>query len=75
MKFSKLTKPEIEGIFARANFTDEEEQIFRLLCKGNTQKEVSYKLSISVSTVERTVREIKRKWKEVSAWNFPTKNC
>lgn len=75
MKFSRLTKPEIEGILARANFTEEEEQIFRLLCKGNTQKEVSYKLSISVSTVERTVREIKRKWKEVSAWNFPTKNC
>lgn len=75
MKFSRLTKPEIEGILARANFTDEEEQIFRMLCRGITQKEVSYKLSISVSTVERTVREIKRKWKEVSVWNFPTKNC
>lgn len=75
MKFSKLTKPEIEGILAKANFTDEEEQIFIMLCRGNTQKEVSYKLSISVSTVERTVREIKRKWKEVSAWNFPTRNC
>ena len=75
MKFSRLTKPEIEGTRAKANFTDEEEQIFRMLCRGSTQKEVSYKLSISVSTVERTVREIKRKWKEVSAWNFPTKNC
>lgn len=75
MKFSKLTKPEIEGILTKANFTDEEEQIFIMLCRGSTQKEVSYKLSISVSTVERTVREIKRKWKEVSAWNFPTKNC
>ena len=75
MKFRRLTKPEIEGILTKANFTYEEEQIFRMLCRGSTQKEVSYKLSISVSTVERTVREIKRKWKEVSAWNFPTKNC
>ena len=75
MKFSRLTKPEIEGILTKANFTYEEEQIFRMLCLGSTQKEVSYKLSISVSTVERTVWEIKRKWKEVSAWNFPTKNC
>lgn len=75
MKFSRLTKPEIEGILAKANFTDEEEQIFKMLCRGSTQKEVSYKLSISVSTVERNVREIKRKWKEVSVWNFPKKNC
>ena len=75
MKFSRLTKPEIEGILTKANFTYEEEQIFRMLCRGSTQKEVSYKLIISVSTVERTVREIKRKWKEVSAWNFPAKNC
>ena len=67
MKFSRLTKPEIEGILTKANFTYEEEQIFRMLCRGSTQKEVSYKLSISVSTVERTVWEIKRKWKEVSA--------
>ena len=75
MKFSRLTKPEIEGILTKANLTDEEEQIFKMLCRGSTQKEVSYKLNISVSTVERTVREIKRKWQEVSAWNFPTKNC
>ena len=61
MKFSRLTKPEIEGILTKANFTYEEEQIFRMLCRGSTQKELSYKLSISVSTVERTVREIKRK--------------
>ena len=43
MKFSRLTKPEIEGILTKANFTDEEEQIFRMLCRGSTQKEVSYK--------------------------------
>lgn len=33
MKFSRLTKPEIEGILTKANFTDEEEQIFRMLCQ------------------------------------------
>ena len=58
MKFSRLTKPEIEGILTNANLTDDEEQIFKLLCRGITQKEVSYKMNISVSTVERYVKEI-----------------
>ena len=75
MKFSRLTKPEIEGILTNANLTEDEEQIFKLLCRGITQKEVSYKMNISVSTVERYVKEIKRKRKEVERWNFPTKNC
>ena len=30
MKFSKLTKPELEHIIENANFTDDDEEIFRL---------------------------------------------
>ena len=31
MKFSKLTKPELEEILKNANFTDEEEEVFKLI--------------------------------------------
>lgn len=34
MKISELTKPELEKIIENANFTDEEERIFKLLQKG-----------------------------------------
>lgn len=61
MKLSKLTKPELGEIKEYANFTDDEEMIFDLLSKGKTQKEISYIMSISVSTVERRVRDIKSK--------------
>lgn len=37
MKFSRLTKPEIEGILTKANFTDEEEQILKC-CVGETRR-------------------------------------
>jgi hypothetical protein len=31
MKFSKLTRPELEEIMKNANFTDEEAEVFKLL--------------------------------------------
>ena len=34
MKFSKLTKPELETIIENANFTEQEEEIFYLLARG-----------------------------------------
>ncbi len=34
MKFSKLTKPELEVIIENANFTEQEEEIFSLLARG-----------------------------------------
>ena len=60
-KFSKLTKPELEKILENANFTAEEEQIFRFLSRGYSQKEISMKMCLSLRTVERRVREIKKK--------------
>lgn len=33
MKFSKLTKPELEVIIENANFTEQEEEIFSLLAR------------------------------------------
>ena len=42
-------------------FTAEEEQRFRGLFRGDSQKEISMKMCLSLRTVERRVREIKKK--------------
>lgn len=65
MKFSKLTKPEIEGILAKANFTDEEEQIFKMLCRGSTISEIAYRMSICDRTVNRKISCIRDKMSRV----------
>nr|DAH30599.1 MAG TPA: response regulator [Bacteriophage sp.] len=70
MKLSKLTKPELEEIFRNANFTEEEEKVFWDLSKGISQKEISFRHSISVSTVERRVRSIKNKIKRLEGDRF-----
>lgn len=61
MKFSKLIKPELEKIIENANFTEEEETIFKDLSKGISQKEIAFRHSVSLSTVERRTRAIKEK--------------
>lgn len=48
MKFSKLIKPELEKIIENANFTEEEETIFKDLSKGISQKEIAFRHSISL---------------------------
>lgn len=72
MKLSKLTKPELEEIFRNANFTEEEEKVFWDLSKGISQKEISFRHSISVTTVERRVRSIKNKLKWLEGDRFGT---
>ena len=67
MKFSKLTKPELEEIIQNANFTDDEEEIFRLLARGYSQKEISFRLSICLSTLCRRISAIKDKVKRLNA--------
>ena len=44
VNYSKLTKPELEKILENANFTAEDEQIFRFLFRGYSQKEISMKM-------------------------------
>lgn len=70
MKLSKLTKPELEEIFRNANFTEEEEKVFWDLSRGISQKEISFRHSISVSTVERRVKSIKNKLKRLEGDRF-----
>lgn len=44
MKFSKLTRPELEEIMKNANFTDEEAEVFELLVADKSLEEVSQRL-------------------------------
>ena len=61
MKFSKLIKPELEKIIENANFTDEEEQIFKMLSDGKTITEIAIKVSVCERTINRKISKIKEK--------------
>lgn len=61
MKFSELTKPEIDAIVGNANFTEEEYQVFQYLSKGVTLDEMVYRLKLSKATISRIVFKVKMK--------------
>lgn len=61
MRFSKLTKPELDYLLENANFTEEEEKIFRMLSKGKSRSQVWLEISVSDSTIDRRIRDIKSK--------------
>ena len=61
MKFSELTKPELDTILENANFTEEEEDIFKLLSRGKSIIEIAEHIMICERTVNRKVIKIKKK--------------
>ncbi len=61
MKFSELTKPELDFILKYANFTDDEEDIFKLLSRGKSITEIAEHIMICERTVNRKVTRIKEK--------------
>lgn len=61
MEFSKLIKPELEEIIESANFTQEEESIFKLLGKGKSITEISMTMHVCQRTIDRKIRNIKAK--------------
>ena len=65
MKISELTKPELEKIIENANFTDEEERIFKLLSKGNTITQIAIWVSLCERTFNRKFIKIKKKIKRL----------
>lgn len=70
MKFSELTKPELDEIIENANFTEEEERIFKLLSRNFSQKEIAVRICMSQRTLERRMRNIKNKIERVCRdWN------
>nr|DAS82758.1 MAG TPA: response regulator [Caudoviricetes sp.] len=70
MKLSELTKPELDRIQENANFTEEEERIFKLLSRNFSQKEIAVRICMSQRTLERRMRNIKNKIERVCRdWN------
>lgn len=61
MKFSELTKPELDRIIENANFTEEEQEIFKLLMAGRSLEEIAQRLLLSKATISRRVKSIKDK--------------
>ena len=61
MKFSELTKPELDKITENANFTEEEQEIFKLLMANKSLEEIAQRLLLSKATISRRVQKIKSK--------------
>lgn len=61
MKFSELTKPELDRILENANFTEEEQEIFKLLTANKSLEEIAQRLMLSKATISRRVKSIKNK--------------
>ena len=61
MKFSELTKPELDKITENANFTEEEQEIFKLLVADRSLEEIAQRLLLSKATISRRVKNIKGK--------------
>lgn len=63
-----FTKPELEYILKNANFTEEQEKIFKMLTSRygrQTNVYISMQMNISESTVKRRVKAIKNKIKRL----------
>lgn len=59
-----FTKPELEYIIDNANFTEEQERIFKMLTGRYGRQSIvniSIKMHMSESTVKRRIKQIKRK--------------
>lgn len=69
MKFSELTKPELEHIIENANFTEEELRIFKLLSQGRSITEIAMRLSVCDRTVNRKIIKIKKKISKLEGYN------
>nr|DAQ56162.1 MAG TPA: hypothetical protein [Caudoviricetes sp.] len=69
MKFSKLTKPELDNIISNANFTDDEKTVFLFLSKGKTIKEIAQKMSVCSRTVNRIIVRVNEKVHKLEVLN------
>lgn len=69
MKFSRLTKPELDNIISNANFTDDEKTVFIFLSKGKTIKEIAQKMSVCSRTVNRIIIRVNEKVHKLEVLN------
>lgn len=59
-----FTKPELDYILENANFTEEQEQIFKMLTSKYGRASIvniAIKMNMSESTVKRRIKQIKNK--------------
>lgn len=69
MKFSELTKPELEKIIENANFTEDECKIFKMLACGKSIEQISQKALLSTATISRRIANIKVKIERTDMMN------
>lgn len=58
---TEFTEPECERFRRECNFTDEERAVFDLRVRAHSIIEIQGKLNMSEATVNRRIRNIKRK--------------
>lgn len=58
---TEFTEPECEWFRKICNFTPDELKVFNLRVKDHSRTEISMKLGMSESTVDRRIRGIKKK--------------
>lgn len=59
-----FTKPELQYILENANFTEEQEEIFKRLTSKQGRQSIVYismQMNMSESTVKRRIKQIKKK--------------
>ena len=61
MKLNKLIKPELEQLKENCNFSLAEMEVFELLAKGISIREISMRLCMSEASVNRKIKNIKDK--------------
>ena len=59
--FNRLSKPEVDLIIKKTNFTEEEEVIFHMLCRGQSLDQICLETFLPKSTLCRRIHSIKEK--------------
>lgn len=67
INLSKYARPQLTLWFGELNLTEDEEQIYWMLAKNKSIKEIAYKSDMSITTVNRRIKSIKSKLKQIGA--------
>ena len=59
--FNRLSKPEVDFIIKKTNFTEEEEVTFHMLCRGKSLDQICLETFLPKSTLCRRIHSIKEK--------------
>lgn len=65
MLLRDFTKPEIEYLLDRCNFTEDEERYFLLRTRDKSNVQISLEMNISETQVSRLAKRVKNKIKRI----------